>query len=301
MYDGEPHSIYVENLPSFANVEYLGNNRVDVGTYTVFAMITADGYVPLDLDAKLIIVEAKKFTNLVFNSKEFEYDGQKHSIYVENAPDFAKITYSNNDQYAIGNYTVTATVTGKGYENSVLKATLTIVGKKFTGITFKSKQFEFDYNYHSIFVEGAPDFATVRYENNNKYDIGVYTVTATITAEEYEKLVLKATMEIGHFFKDYEVNDRTLIYDGKYQRIKFNFEDLPYYTDVEYYLNGTKVDEIKVKDIGTYQVSVRLSNTKYQYTPKSFSCTIKVVNNPFKDVDATKSSLKILMTLNIKL
>ena len=45
-YDGNVHSVVVENLPSGATVTYKGNDKVNPGTYTVTATITfSDGSV----------------------------------------------------------------------------------------------------------------------------------------------------------------------------------------------------------------------------------------------------------------
>lgn len=56
-YDGEPKSIYAENVPNGANTVYTGNGQTEPGIYTVTVTITKDGYKPLTLQATLTVAE----------------------------------------------------------------------------------------------------------------------------------------------------------------------------------------------------------------------------------------------------
>ena len=62
---------------------------------------------------------------VVFADKTVDYDGEKHSIYVETLPDGVSVKYSNNGKSMPGTYTVKAVLT---YENLKVekKAVLTI-------------------------------------------------------------------------------------------------------------------------------------------------------------------------------
>lgn len=57
-YDGLEHSLQVEGVPEFATVEYIGNAKKDIGSYSVTAKISAVGYETLTLIATLTIVAA---------------------------------------------------------------------------------------------------------------------------------------------------------------------------------------------------------------------------------------------------
>lgn len=69
-YDGKPHALAVQNLPTAATVRYTiqrgsqdlkpGNVASDAGTYTVTAHVELDGYDELTLSAKLIITPADR-------------------------------------------------------------------------------------------------------------------------------------------------------------------------------------------------------------------------------------------------
>lgn len=293
-YDGEAHSIYVSGAPSFASISYYNNNKVAPGEYNVIATITADNYVTLRLDATMTIVDVQKeFENLVFEGAEFDYDGAVHGIYVQNVPSFASVSYSNNNKVDPGTYTVRATVSATGYKPKTLTATLKINALKFEGIYFYDHEFNYDGNYHSIYVEGAPSYATVTYTNNNQREIGQYNVTARITAKGHETLVLTAKMNIGKFFLDYEFPDRVLFYDGTDQRIKFEYDNLPYDSDIAYTVDGVSVSEMTVKELGVHTATVTLTNERYKYVPKVFTATIKVVEQNVGTVDASKTPFRI--------
>ena len=61
---------------------------------------------------------------------------------------------------------------------------------------FVDETFEYDGQAHSIYVSGAPSFASVTYSNNGKTDVGTYIVTATIKAANYETMTKTATLRI---------------------------------------------------------------------------------------------------------
>ena len=205
IYDGMSHSIYVTNVPSFANVTYQGNDKIEIGTYTVTATIEAENYETYTISAKLTIVKpVYYFENITFEDQEFIYDGMTHSIYVTNVPNFATVTYQGNDKIEIGTYTVTATIEAENYETYTISAKLTIVKPVyyFENITFEDQEFEYDGNLHSITVTGElPQGTVVTYKYNNIKtnsfkEIGEYIITATIECEFYVTMTLTATLKI---------------------------------------------------------------------------------------------------------
>ncbi len=56
-YDGQPHSLYAQNVPEGADVEYRYNEQTEVGEHEVICVITKKGYEPCLLRATLIITE----------------------------------------------------------------------------------------------------------------------------------------------------------------------------------------------------------------------------------------------------
>ena len=206
IYDGEVHSIYVTNVPSFAIIAYQGNKQKEIGTYTVVATIKADGYETYTISAQLTIIKPiYQFENIEFNDQEFIYDGNNHSIYVTNVPSFATVTYQGNEQKEIGTYTVVATIEADGYETYIISASITIIppSYQFENIEFNDQEFIYDGEFHSIVVEGElPEGTTITYKSNNNVntnsfkEVGIYYITATVECEFYNTITLTATLKI---------------------------------------------------------------------------------------------------------
>lgn len=121
---------------------------------------------------------------------------------------------------------------------------------EFEGITFDDKNVIYDGNLHTIEVAGAPSFARVEYNNKGPHkNVGEYDITATISAEGYKTLILKATLTIS-------ANTSGLIFE-EYNRYIINrpFKELPYTVEME-----VKIDENLSGSAGTlfgnYDLSV---------------------------------------------
>lgn len=302
-YDGNYHSIYVEGAPEIAKVTYVNNNKKEAGNYTVQATLTATDYNDLTLTATMSIVDTRKtFENLSMKDLTVKYDGQVHSLKVENVPSFATVKYYYNDKVDAGVYNVEAIVSANGYKSATLKARLTIQALDFEGITFKDQTITYDGNSHSIYVEGAPNFASVSYTGNDKSAKGVYTVTAKVSAKNYNTKTLTAKMTIAKAMPSFDIKDRTLIYDGSNQKVKITLpSNLPYASTAEYKVDGKTVaslNDVRVKTVGTHTVSVTLKNEQYEYDPTTSTATITVIENNIGGVDTSKSALK--MTSDIK-
>ena len=82
-YDGNAHTVEVEgDMPANAVVTYVGGNSfVNAGVYDVNATVTCDGYVTTRLSTTVTIERAKyDMSGVSFESKEFVYDGNEHSV-----------------------------------------------------------------------------------------------------------------------------------------------------------------------------------------------------------------------------
>ena len=67
----------------------------------------------------------------------------------------------------------------------------------FENIEFSDESVTYDGLEHTIKVSGAPDFAEVTYTNEGPYvNVGEYEITAKISANGYNDLVLTATLTI---------------------------------------------------------------------------------------------------------
>lgn len=236
----------------------------------------------------IIPEEKKEFTNLVFSSQEFEYDGSSHSLSVSNLPEGANVQYENNDKVEIGVYTVKATVSKDGYNTKVLTATLTIkehVEKQnFEGVTLESNSFTYDGKNHSLAVSGAPVDANIKYTNNSQKNVGVYKVTATVTKNGYNDLTLEATLTIvAADFTNLKFESKSFEYDGNAHSLVV--ENVPTGATVNY-VNNNKTA------VGTY--TVKATVTKTGYNTKELTATLEIT--PAKDpieVDTTKTAFTL--------
>ena len=122
-YDGVSHSIYAINLPQGLKAEYFGNDVKEVGEYRVVAtIINQKGEVVLTLAADLIIEPIGgtqptptqpgviDLSNVKFTNVTVKYDGENHSIYLENIPTGVKVVYEGNEVSEKGVHIVVAKV-----------------------------------------------------------------------------------------------------------------------------------------------------------------------------------------------
>ena len=217
------------------------------------------------------------FEDVYFDSKTLTYDGDAHILdEVRGAPEGTNIVYTGREYFTnVGTYTASALLTKDGYNDKTLTATLKITNASFSNITFEGATFEYDGEEHSIYVSGAPSFATVKYTNNGKKSVGTYTVTATISAPNYNNLTLTAILKItGRNITGVTLNDKSFQYDGKSHSLEVE-GTLPIGVSVSYSNNG-KVDS------GSYKVTATLSGEGYNSLQLTATLTITPIplSNP---------------------
>ena len=202
-YDGLEHSISVSGAPSFATVTYKNNGQVDIGVYTVIATISAKSFNTMTKTATLTIV-GKEITGVNLEDATFNYDGKSHSLEVTGeVPDGVSVSYTNNGKTNAGTYTVTAKLTGAGYNPLTLTATLTIEPADVTGyFYFYSKGYIYDGKDHSVVVDSSSVGYTVTYKclntsgKNTFKNPGFYYVEATIKQDNNHISKRYATLTI---------------------------------------------------------------------------------------------------------
>lgn len=294
-YDGNFHSLEVTGVPLGTNIVYTNNNQTDVGTYIVVAELSKEGYYDKTLSATLTIT-ANTFEDVSFLSKTFDYDEKAHSLEVTGAPEGTNIEYTNNNQIEVGTYTVTAKLSKRGYESKTLTSTLTIKGLTFNEAKLEGKTFAYDGKPHSLEVTGAPEGTSIVYSNNNKTNVGTYTVTAKLSKRGYESKTLTATLIISDekVFPDRDFEDLYFIYDNRDIALNEFFGNYEYNLryvkkinySVIYKVNGEAKTEPKIKNVGEYNISAIYSATGYITKTISFKITI---SDQIGGVDQTKT------------
>ena len=293
-YNGSAHTLVCSNVPSFASVVYQNNVGTEVGTYNATATISAPNYNDLVLHATLTITKGN-IKGITFNNASYTYDGSEHSVTISGTlPTGVSVNYQNNKRTDSGSQEATATISGEGYNTLVLHATLTINKAVFTGISFNDLTVNYDGNTHTITATGVPSFANVVYTNNSAMEGGVYNATATISAPNYETLVLHATLTINlKQITGITFNDQSFEYDGYQHNIAIT-GTLPVGSTIYYEGNG-KVD------VGVYTVTATMMCTGYETLVLTATMTITAriitgVSFENKDVDYDGSEHSILIS-----
>jgi hypothetical protein len=197
-YDGDVHSLAISGtLPSDVTVLYVGNDKVNAGTYSVTAKFYYKGvYVEgKDLTATLKInKKVVTLSGISFENTTVIYDGKAHSIAIKGTlPVGVTVVYDGNEKTEIGEYTVTASfvVDTANYELVTSTYTATLIIEKrnegvevpsdldLSGVTLAGDTVTYDGEAHSLAISGTlPSDVTVLYIGNDKVNAGTYSVTA---------------------------------------------------------------------------------------------------------------------------
>lgn len=266
IYNGETHSIFVEGtLPYNTQVNYSKNDFVNAGTYIIEVNLSHPSYKELTLTAKLSILKAE-IEGIKLESKTFIYDGSVKSLELSGKlPNGIEIKYFNNEARDVGEYLVSVILNGDNYEEIELKATMIIVSDKrdFENLSFESLIANYNGDFHNLQVTGIlPTDTIITYENNNQINAGIYVVTATITSEGYNDLILNATLEILKIEFDHiypEIHET--FYDNSIKEYPFKY-NMPENTNIEitYYYKNKMIEPIQAN---TYEVKITLKNPNY--------------------------------------
>jgi hypothetical protein len=267
-YDGNPHSIIAQNIPSGAAVTYeitdannqtiLGNTATNAGVYIITATIsdTAASCNTVIRTASLTINKAQSVitTN---NTQTHLYDGTVKNVVATLNHNETTLVYTPQQGYTdVGNYPVTVSVSETAnYLAATENVNLIIDSATITGVTFNNGTFTYDGTAHSIFASGVPAGATVAYTitdsqnntqpGNSAVNVGVYTVTAIISMANYENLELQAILTIDNDLGISEPEEET----------KISVYPNPF-TDI---IKVSKIDDVKL--IYVFDMAGRLVRT----------------------------------------
>lgn len=224
-YDGKTYRslAIVGELPAGVTVTYSGNNVMEYGTYTVYAVFHAEeGYedkyeLPEPMSATLTITYAdlrETIKNISFPNKTFTYDGEEKFMEINGIlPEGVSVSYTGNSKIDAGDHPVTATFTIDDAHKNIYKplpamtATMTILQANYalSDVTFANATEEYDGLHKTLKLKGSiPDGLSVSYsyvdENGNicsdhdeggnpiadfgPTELGSYTFTATFESTD---------------------------------------------------------------------------------------------------------------------
>ena len=290
-YDGNAHSITITGeLPTGVSVTYENNEGINADIYEAKAKFTCDttNYNAInDMTATLTINKATyDMSGVEFNNKTVTYNGNAQSITITGTlPTGVTVSYENNEGNTVGAYDAVAKFTGD-FENynaiSDMQATLTITKATYAlDIEFIDLEVTYDGNIHSIAITGTlPTGVTVEYENNDKINVGTYTVTAKFTgdATNYELISdMTATLKINKATYDMSLvtfDSDTVTYDGESHSILIQ-GTLPTGVTVEYENNGQTT-------VGLYIITAKFSGDATNYELISdMTATLTISKNAY--------------------
>ncbi|MDT0642193.1 MBG domain-containing protein [Zunongwangia sp. F363] len=275
VYDGTAHSIFVKNLPEGATVKYENNGQINAGTYKVTATISQENYNDQVLTANLVIKKAEAVIT-ADATQTFTYDGTVKNVSAILNHEEAQLTFSPQQGYtAAGTYPVTISAEETdNYLSTSKNVSLEIENAEIEGVTFADDSFIYDGTVHSIFVKNLPEGAAVKYDNNGQVNAGTYTVTATVSQENYNDEVLTAELVIKKAEAVITADAvQTFTYDGTVKNVsaKLNHTetDLSYSPQQGYTAAGTYPVKISAEETDNYlsaskNVSLEIKNAEIE-------------------------------------
>lgn len=166
------------------------------------------------------------------------------------------------------------------YDGVTTTFALTVVNRTFDGLTFADKAVTYNGSAQSIEVANLPQGATVTYSPSNTFtNAGVYTVTATVSAPNFDTVTLSATLTINKASYDMSqvvFTDKSVAYDGNAHSLEAT--NLPDGVTVTYIGNNQT-------NVGTYTVMAVFSGDSANYNPiANMTATLTVTQNKVQGV-----------------
>lgn len=166
------------------------------------------------------------------------------------------------------------------YDGVTTMFALTVVNRTFDGLTFVDKTVTYNGSAQSIEVANLPQGATVTYSPSNTFtNAGVYTVTATVSAPNFDTATLSATLTINKASYDMSrvvFADKSVAYDGNAHSLEAT--NLPDGVTVTYIGNNQT-------NVGTYTVLAVFSGDGANYNPiANMTATLTVTQNKVQGV-----------------
>ena len=165
------------------------------------------------------------------------------------------------------------------YDGVTTTFALTVVNRNFDGLTFADKTVTYNGSAQSIEVANLPQGATVTYSPSNTFtNAGVYTVTATVSAPNFDTVTLSATLTINKASYDMSqvvFADKSVAYDGNAHSLEAT--NLPDGVTVTYIGNNQT-------NVGTYTVLAVFSGDSVNYNPIANMTATLTINKASYDM-----------------
>lgn len=196
-YDGQAHSVYVENLPEGAQVSYSGNDQVEPGEYTVTARVKVSGQSAQYLEAKLIIEKKESVLTAEEVQQAYSYQGCSPVYSLNNSEQEVVVS----KYYKAGTYQIDLFAKETAYykESNHVVVTFEVLKGNSLGVTFESVSEMYDGQEKTIVANNIPEGYTVEYSNNTATKQGKYNASCKVfDAAGTQVLTLNALLTIDN-------------------------------------------------------------------------------------------------------
>ena len=228
-------------LVSDYDVTYEYSEFVNANTYTL--TLTGKNNLKGSVEVTYTINKLE-LTNISLDNMTTRYDGNSHTLLITGKlPDGVSVTYENNVQTEIGNYTVSATITdttGNYIVPPTLTATLSITDKDEIKVELLDTIVTYDCQTHSVDMNFY-DVDDILIEDQDLIDQIKSCISLTFDGSTTQPVNVKLS---GQNVVSYEVLS-TLIENNNFNLIfKEGTDDISYLTINQYTLTNENVDEI---------------------------------------------------------
>ncbi|MBO4554612.1 MAG: hypothetical protein J5713_02410, partial [Clostridia bacterium] len=176
-------------------------------------------------------------SGVTLSGGQFTYDGTAKSLAISGQlPEGVTVEYENNGKVNAGTYEVVARFTGDANHNAPaeLHANIVILKADIQGLSFVNSTVTYDGGSHSLQVSGLDAGMNVVYQGNSGTNVGTYDFTATVSKENFNDVVLYATLTISKATVTGITFDNTHVtYDGEAHSLVIG-GNLPNGVSVEY-------------------------------------------------------------------
>ena len=167
----------------------------------------------------------------------------------------------------VGNYNITFESQNTGIEFSVNSFNLKITKADIEGIAFANKTVNYNNQSHGISVDKTTLSngikLNVEYSGNMFIDAGVYEITATLTNDNYNTLVLNATLTINQVTEQVQVSKTVnFTYNAQAQGVEILGLDKAWYNQLISfsYVGENYSSIVKPINAGTYKLIIKSNN-----------------------------------------
>ena len=282
VYDGEPKSVWITNLPPDAIVEYEGCEETPAGKYLARANLFGNYYSTGPIEYEWEIDKARYDLSSAAWDYEgpFTYDGKAHSVELTGLPPELGVKYENNTAVDSGDYIARARFVNPNTHNYYtpqdvgVRWSVTKSAPDMSGVRWDySGPFTYDGEIKRISLVGLPEGVYAEYENNAAYNAGIYVAHATLKYDaanvevsqpsDCQWKIDKEKIDVSNVYWDYT---SAFVYDGADHGV--------FLTNVPAGLNVEYTDNLKV-EAGKYVATATLipvDPANYE-TPEVNGCT----------------------------